>query len=232
MSALLLRLAGPMQSWGTQSRFTDRDTGHEPSKSGVVGLLCAALGRGRDDGVEDVATMTMGVRVDVEGKVERDFQTALEVRKADGRSTGTVVSSRAYLADASFLVALQSDDTELVGRLAEALVSPVWPPALGRKSYVPALPVLEGTSREPIPDIMRRHPWHCWSHRQAVQARRAAESGEPWQLRVVRDDESGTSLDTRLDHPVCFSPENRTYRSRPVVTEFVPLDVGLIPEAG
>ncbi len=44
MSTLLLRLAGPMQSWGTQSRFTERDTGREPSKSGVVGLLAAAVG--------------------------------------------------------------------------------------------------------------------------------------------------------------------------------------------
>ena len=43
MSVLLLRLAGPMQAWGTQSRFTVRDTGLEPSKSGVIGLLCAAL---------------------------------------------------------------------------------------------------------------------------------------------------------------------------------------------
>ena len=40
MSTLLLRLAGPMQSWGVQSRFSVRDTGLEPSKSGVIGLLC------------------------------------------------------------------------------------------------------------------------------------------------------------------------------------------------
>ena len=31
MSVLLLRLAGPMQSWGTRSRFSNRDTGLEPS---------------------------------------------------------------------------------------------------------------------------------------------------------------------------------------------------------
>ena len=33
MSVLLLRLAGPMQSWGTDSRFSHRDTRAEPSKS-------------------------------------------------------------------------------------------------------------------------------------------------------------------------------------------------------
>ena len=37
MSVLLLRLAGPMQSWGTRSRFGNRDTGLEPSRSGVIG---------------------------------------------------------------------------------------------------------------------------------------------------------------------------------------------------
>ena len=44
MSVLLLRLAAPMQSWGTTSRFIHRDTGLEPSKSGIIGLLCAGPG--------------------------------------------------------------------------------------------------------------------------------------------------------------------------------------------
>lgn len=44
MSTLLMRLAGPLQSWGTTSRFDQRDTGKEPSKSGVIGLMAAALG--------------------------------------------------------------------------------------------------------------------------------------------------------------------------------------------
>ena len=47
MATLLLRLQGPMQSWGTTSRFDERDTQLEPSKSGVLGLVCAALGRDR-----------------------------------------------------------------------------------------------------------------------------------------------------------------------------------------
>ena len=45
MSTLLLRLAGPMQSWGTDSKFDERRTGREPSKSGVIGLVAAALHR-------------------------------------------------------------------------------------------------------------------------------------------------------------------------------------------
>ena len=64
MNVLLLRLVGPMQSWGVQSRFSVRDTGLEPSKSGVIGLICAALGRARSEPVADLAAFKMGVRVE------------------------------------------------------------------------------------------------------------------------------------------------------------------------
>ena len=50
MPTLLLRLVAPLQSWGTTSRFDDRDTGKEPSKSGVIGLLAAAMGIHRGTG--------------------------------------------------------------------------------------------------------------------------------------------------------------------------------------
>src|SRR5579864_5026868 len=76
MTTLLLRLAGPMQSWGTQSRFTVRDTGREPSKSGVIGLVCAALGRRRDAPLDDLVQLTMGTRVDRDGIVKVDYHTA------------------------------------------------------------------------------------------------------------------------------------------------------------
>ena len=56
----------PMQSWGTKSQFASRDTAMEPTKSGVVGLLAAALGvpREEDDDIQRLARMRMGVRVD------------------------------------------------------------------------------------------------------------------------------------------------------------------------
>ncbi len=69
MSTLLLRLAAPLQSWGIDSKFDIRRTGREPSKSGVIGLICAALGIKRDDDemVSQLATLLFGVRVDKEG---------------------------------------------------------------------------------------------------------------------------------------------------------------------
>lgn len=143
VATLLLRLQGPMQSWGTTSRFDERDTQLEPSKSGVLGLICAAVGRDRTEPVDDLAALRMGVRVDREGVPMRDYQTATGVviaatGKADlGR---TVVSPRYFLADAVFLAGLEGERT-LLERIHDALRRPVWPLALGRKSFVPSVPV-------------------------------------------------------------------------------------------
>ena len=64
MNTLLLRLSGPMQSWGVQSRFGVRDTGLEPSKSGVIGLVCAAMGipRSDDSSLAEVSRLRFGVQ--------------------------------------------------------------------------------------------------------------------------------------------------------------------------
>jgi len=119
-NTLFLRLAGPMQSWGTSSRFQLRRTDTYPSKSGVLGLLLCAMGIRREDSSRALVPLTallMGVRVDRCGILDWDYQTAgakIGIRSADGKikktqSTGeyeTLLSRRQYLYDASFLVAL------------------------------------------------------------------------------------------------------------------------------
>lgn len=81
MSTLLLRLAGPLQSWGTDSKFEVRRTENEPSKSGVIGLVAAALGIRRNEEISELNSLRMGVRVDQEGKLMRDFHTAHSEKK-------------------------------------------------------------------------------------------------------------------------------------------------------
>ena len=61
---LALLLDGPLQSWGFASRFQRRTTGLHPTKSGVVGLICAAMGlaKGSPDGpvtLANVANLNM-----------------------------------------------------------------------------------------------------------------------------------------------------------------------------
>jgi len=132
---LLLRLEGPIQSWGYRSRFDYRDTALEPTRSGVIGLICAAMGIARDEPISRFDSIRMGVRVDKEGRPERDYHTAMDVIKADGTKGGTVVSHRDYLADAIFTVGLESLEKHLLDEIAEAVRNPTWTLFLGRKAF-------------------------------------------------------------------------------------------------
>ena len=53
----------------------------------------------------------------------------------------TELSERFYLADAAFLVGLESDDAELLRQIDYRLARPVWMLYLGRKAFVPGEPV-------------------------------------------------------------------------------------------
>lgn len=199
MTTLLLRLQGPMQSWGTTSRFDERDTQLEPSKSGVLGLVCAALGRDRAEPVDDLAALRMGVRVDREGVPLRDYQTATGVViAATGKAdlTRTVVSPRYYLSDAVFLVGLEGADTALLTRIHAALKAPVWPLALGRKSLVPSRPVH-------LPDGLVDQPLES-----ALGGYDSAEMPRPpGLLRLVLEDPAEGAV--RLDQPVAPFAQRR-----------------------
>lgn len=151
-----------MQSWGTTSRFDERDTQLEPSKSGVIGLICAALGRDRSEPVSDLAGLRMAVRADREGVLMRDYQTASGVLIASGKPNlgRTVVSPRFYLSDAVFLVGLEGEDRSLLERVHAALKNPVWPLFLGRKSFPPGeSPYLpNGLSDRPLETAIQGYP--------------------------------------------------------------------------
>ena len=205
-SVLLLRLSGPLQSWGVQSRFTVRDTGREPSKSGVIGLLCAALGRGRDRPLDDLAALRMGVRADQEGTLLRDYHTAGRsgYLKASGaiERKNVIVSSRYYLMGARFLVGLEGDDIALLTDLQDALRDPHWTLYLGRKACVPGEPIW-------LPDGLRR----------GAHLERAL-SDYPWlgpgeaepaeRLRLVIEDQAGPQV--RPDQPLSFAERRFTPR--------------------
>jgi CRISPR system Cascade subunit CasD len=178
---LLLRLIGPMQAWGYRSRFEDRDTGLEPTRSGILGLLASARGIPRED--RDTLTywdtsLRLGVRVEVPAKrkwdgsttiptgfrVERDFHTAQDVFRASGSGRAeTVLSMRHYLTDARFSVGLESIDLELLREIEAALKNPCWTLSLGRKSFPLSVPpwLPEGGIREgkTLLDALKSAPW-------------------------------------------------------------------------
>jgi len=221
MPTLLLRLVGPMQSWGTTSRFDHRDTGKEPSKSGVIGLLAAALGIGRENwqDLEPLTHLSMGVRHDRPGVPKRDYQTAGcakgdTIIRADGTpSKDGVVSHRFYLADAAFLVALEGPDRSLLEKAHDRLQDPVWPLALGRKSYVPSEPVRieDGIQDAPLRDLLTRWPW-------IASPRQWEEPPKTLLSSFESPDGSGV---LRMDQPLSSFAERR-FGARFVRSEWLP----------
>ena len=151
-----------MQSWGTRSRWDVRDTGLEPTKSGVIGLLGCALGieRGNKQLENLDKEMRFGVRIDCPGVVSTDYHTVTgyhrtaageykhsggtskSISKAQEHEESTIISPRDYLHDAVFLVALESS-AERLGELREALANPHWPLYLGRKSCPTGGPLVD-----------------------------------------------------------------------------------------
>ena len=235
MSVLLLRLAGPMQAWGTQSRFSVRDTGLEPSKSGVVGLLCAALGKPRDESLRPdlpslaaLAALRMAVRIDRPGTIARDYQTACNVAIASSipgkaaKLKECEPSTRYFLADADFLVGLDGPLT-LLERLDQALASPVWPLYLGRKSFVPSVPVrIDGglLPQGTLPDALKLQPW----------LRRTKREEPATLLRIVMEQDQSMDGDARNDVPLSFVSRDRHFTARRVKDEFLELPQDIIKE--
>ena len=197
MSTLLLRLAGPLQAWGCESKFEKRRTGREPTKSAVVGMLAAALGRRRDESVEDLCSLNFGVRVEEEGQLLRDFHIA----RTEGDKK-TYVTERYYLSDACFLVGLESGDETLLDKIEQSIVNPAFPLFLGRRSCVPTLPILIGRRQCCLLEALQREPWLASEYMQG-KARGQVR------LRLITD--------AGLDLPLSFDPGNRRYGYRPLL---------------
>lgn len=226
MGTLLIKLAGPMQSWGAESRYTERKTRHEPTKSGIVGLLASALGRRREELVDDLACLRMAVRIDQFGKFGRDFQTA-HTRKFDKLRQSWVfdkslpLSNRYYLLDAVFVAGIEMPD-DLLDTFASALLHPAFPLYLGRRSCPPATKVLldtrEGVS---LMEALKAQPWEA-SNRQLLKECK----GKPFiSCEVLRDclspeDELRGGEPVR-DYPVSFSQIDRQYEWRTVIHDTV-----------
>ncbi|MFJ2210739.1 type I-E CRISPR-associated protein Cas5/CasD [Streptomyces sp. NPDC101062] len=234
---LLLRLAGPLQSWGTHSKYLWRDTARFPTRSGVVGMLAAGFGRVREAPLDDLTALSMTVRVDRPGVVLSDFHTVggglpadETVITVDGKrrtgGKGTLVSKRQYLADAAFTLALTSDDAELLHSCAAALRDPHWPLFLGRRSCPPEGPILMGFVQDPLRHLVRM-PLAAKSPRSGPQP---IEFYSDRPLGVLPLD-SGAADRGDGDHhsgevtdePLSFAPLERQYRPRPLYRRAVHL---------
>lgn len=152
MSGLLLRLAGPLQSWGERSAFTPvRETALFPTRSALVGMFAAAQGIARGDtaSLKKYEQVRLTVRVDRPGTLLEDYHTVgggfpkerTAATSGGSNKDAAVITRRQYLADAAFVVAVTAPDN-LAKQLAAALRRPYWAPYLGRRSCAPDEPFL------------------------------------------------------------------------------------------
>jgi len=164
MVTLLLRLSGPLQAWGESARFNLRPTCPTPTKSGVFGLVCTAMGIPRDD----TATLAklnqelrFGIRVDRPGQLLIDYHTVSNAVNLEGKiPQDTTPTERYYLAGAVFLAGLEGSDCDLLQRIHQALLKPKWPLFLGRKSCMPGEHpwLADGIRQEDLVTALRRYP--------------------------------------------------------------------------
>lgn len=240
--SLVLRLAGPLQSWGNRSQYNRRETASEPTKSGVLGLLAAALGRRRSDPIEDLLGLQLGVRTDRPGRLLRDYHTASDYRgnplpsaavlksgrqKPTSPAKYTAVTRRFYLEDAVFVAALHGHPDFLV-TLSQAVAHPGFPLALGRRSCVPTQPILirrshasdDDAARQLWPglpaEVLANVPWQG--------GRPGAAGADHITLAVTVDDPAGN--DTRDDVPASFHPQRRAMSQRRVRHEWIAIATG------
>jgi CRISPR system Cascade subunit CasD len=152
------------------AKFNRRTTLDFPSRSAVLGLLCAALGAGgaqkellalfaplaqtviaytrRDKkGAATPALQLCDFHMVGSGYDDKDPWQILHIPKTNEQKAavggGTKLTYRYYLQDAAFAVAL-AVPTELRQDMEEALVAPCWDISLGRKCCVPTEFVYQG----------------------------------------------------------------------------------------
>ncbi|MCI9211507.1 MAG: type I-E CRISPR-associated protein Cas5/CasD [Ruminococcus sp.] len=207
MYTLLLRLSAPLQSWGSESMYDNRETDSMPTKSGVIGMLAAALGMKRNENLEDLRKLGFGVRIDLPGIKLNDFQIT-----EMGEKLNSNLSNRSYLSDAIFLAGLESADLTYLKKIENALKNPKYSVFLGRRSCPPTQPLVLGIRNEELYQSLLDEKWLVPEWRQKTLFR----FSNNLLLRIVTDGSSEGAV--KKDVPLSFSTFRREYGYR-YVTE-------------
>jgi len=247
MATILLRLKGPMMSFGKECYFDTRYTERYPTKSAVTGLIASALGRKRGADISDIASMRFGVRIDAPGVVERDFcVTSMEVgrisaflgdKNKEGFSKNEIkeisdycngyvvnrdknISYKEYLCDAAFLVGLESDDEELLCNIAYAIENPKFHIYLGRKCCPPEYPVLLKT-KEHMCGITDKSLYDALYDEPYIGSdyslERRLKKGDVV-MEIMMDGKMDDNGRLVKDFPLSFSADRRQYTHRKIKT--------------
>jgi CRISPR system Cascade subunit CasD len=242
---LALLLDAPLQSWGFASRFQRRTTGLHPTKSGVIGLICAAMGlpKGSDEErqkLQELRALKMtsiaiprqqtnawtgettelaARRLDdfhtVGGGYDKETQRQSITRKASGGPRHNPPVSPRQYLNDARFGVILVGDRFVLERAAAALQDPIWGVWLGRKNCIPAELIFRGIFE------MR------------AEAQRNLIGDAPidqfTRLEEVANLDAGT--DSYNDQPVSFGTSDSSAEGRDYSVRRVNLVVGRITDA-
>ncbi|MCC6133140.1 MAG: type I-E CRISPR-associated protein Cas5/CasD [Acidobacteria bacterium] len=215
MKGLILRLEAPLMSFGGPLVDNLGKTMPFPGRGLLTGLIANALGWDHGEAARLGALqkrIRYAVRCDREGRNVLDYQTAdLGQRymmngswttrgRADSRGgqsgEGTAIRYRSYLADAVYTVALTLDpvkESPDLDQVEEALREPERPLFLGRKTCLPAAPLLECRFEAAgVGEALQKWPLHrradrSTSHRAWWPANERPDPGAGREIAVTDD---------------------------------------------
>ncbi|MGB0743898.1 MAG: type I-E CRISPR-associated protein Cas5/CasD [Opitutales bacterium] len=220
MPALAFYIDAPLQSWGASSKYQHRETNNFPTKSGIIGLIAAALGidKHRFDEAEHLRPLValrftavkLGATKHHIGRLT-DFHTvgggydktikwekmSIPQKAKTGGPSWTVLTHRSYLTDARFVILLDSPDLALLEKIQSALLDPTWGVWFGRKHCIPASPLapaLAETREAAFEKLIEALP--------GVEAPELAKC--EYQEEVASPDDEGDGIFYQSDQPVAY----------------------------
>lgn len=209
MKTVLLKLSGPMQSWGTSSHFVTRNTEYYPSKSAIIGIIAASFGyrRDEDEKINKLNDLDFAVRIDQVGVLRKDFHIASNYIDI-WNNTDSYLTYRYYLEDSVFVVALSSEDEKWMDEIIYALKHPYFQQFMGRRSCpVPIDFVLKESERGAI-DAIKNLSWQASEHYKKRNKEYIADIYADKKLL------EGEAYTTRNDRVVSFSQKERKFSPR------------------
>ena len=210
MKTILLKLAGPLQSWGTNSHFEYRRTDNYPSKSAIIGMILAAMGirRGVDENlIIELNKFDFALRIDQEGDILEDYHIVQNRLK----EASFYVTKRYYLEDAVFLAALGSENGAVIAEIEHALKYPHFQPFMGRRSCPVPADFFLGVFEEGVIEILKTYPW------QAASWFKKKQRHDPKYHTFVYADShllKQAVRKRRKDKAISFSQKNRQFQYR------------------
>jgi CRISPR system Cascade subunit CasD len=153
---LLFTFAAPLASFGDIAPGERRVSASRPGRSGLIGLIAAALGLKRDDPRQRplAQCLAFAVRVDRSGGVMMDYHTTLTAPARKGRrfatrrdelqshDLGTILSQREYRTDSAFTIAVVAQESSpfTLDQIAAVLSKPRFILTAGRRACPLGLP--------------------------------------------------------------------------------------------